>query len=322
MWVESEVGVGSVFYFTVPAEEAAVSTMPVESNPALKLLEGRHLLLVTKGGRGRDALQRYAQRWQMRCTWAKDAQAMHESVHEAVQTLSNQGDSWDVALLDMDLPDADGLTLATQLMALPAWQEKPVLLMATRGWVNIRQRAHDAGVRGPLYKPLKEHELLAALAAALGGQSPDAVTASGRASPFDQYLGQENPLEILLAEDNVVNQKVALLLLDRLGYRADVAASGQEVVEAIQRQHYDVVLMDVHMPEMDGIEATRRIFTMLPASEHPYVVAMTAAAMQEDRERCEAVGMHDFISKPVKVEELVRALLQARAWISGRIQVS
>ena len=110
--------------------------------------------------------------------------------------------------------------------------------------------------------------------------------------------------------------------LDRLGYRADVAASGQEVMDAVQRQHYDVILMDVHMPEMDGIEATRASLRCCPLAEHPYVIAMTAAAMQEDRERCRQVGMHNFISKPVKVEELVRALLQAWAWHASQVRVS
>jgi CheY-like chemotaxis protein len=187
--------------------------------------------------------------------------------------------------------------------------------------VNVRQRAEEAGVRATLYKPLKRNDLLASLALSLGGKSPAVAIAGARANRFDNALGSEHPLKILLAEDNVVNQKVALLLLDRMGYRADVAASGQEVVEAVQRQHYDVILMDVHMPEMDGIEATRRLFAMLPPAEHPYIVAMTAAAMQEDRERCRAAGMQNFISKPVKVEELVSALLQARAWLASHIQV-
>jgi CheY-like chemotaxis protein len=155
----------------------------------------------------------------------------------------------------------------------------------------------------------------------MGGKSPTTSMAETRGSSFDSALGSDHPLDILLAEDNVVNQKVALLLLDRLGYRADVAASGQEVVEAVERQHYDVILMDVHMPEMDGIEATQRVFAMLPESEYPYIIAMTAAAMQEDRERCRQAGMHNFISKPFKVDELVRALLQARAWLASQIQV-
>ncbi len=228
---------------------------------------------------------------------------------------------WDVVVIDLELPDEDGITLAQNLLARPSLQDKPVLLLASRNHMNIRQQAEAAGVKTTLYKPLKPNDLLAALALSIGGPSSGTAIPPACANFFDEALGSEHPLNILLAEDNVVNQKVALLLLDRLGYRADVAASGQEVIEAVQRQHYDVILMDVHMPEMDGIEATRRIFAMLPQDEHPYIIAMTAAAMQEDRERCRQVGMQNFIPKPVKVEDLVRALLQARVWVTSRIQV-
>jgi CheY-like chemotaxis protein len=123
---------------------------------------------------------------------------------------------------------------------------------------------------------------------------------------FDADMGKRSPLRILLAEDNAVNQKLALRLLDRMGYRADVAANGLETLEALRRQPYDVVLMDVQMPEMDGLEATRRIRQEL--DKQPRIIAMTASAMQEDRERCLAVGMDDFVSKPVRVDELVNAL--------------
>jgi CheY-like chemotaxis protein len=206
-------------------------------------------------------------------------------------------------------------------LAQPSLKDKPILLLASRNQLNIRQRAEEAGAKSTLYKPLKPNDLLAALVLSLGGQFHGAAIAAARANAFDRALGSEHPLNILLAEDNVVNQKVALLLLDRLGYRADVAASGTEVVEAVQRQRYDVILMDVHMPEMDGIEATRRVFALLPPTEIPYIIAMTAAAMQEDRERCRQVGMQNFISKPVKVEDLVRALLQARTWLASQIKV-
>jgi CheY-like chemotaxis protein len=249
----------------------------------------------------------------MRPVPAADAHTAYELV--------KQGVGWHVAIIDMELPDADGLQLARNLLAQPALQDKPILLLASRNHINIRQQAAEAGVHAALFKPLKPNDLYAALTLSLGGNSSGGAIVAARANSFDSDLGREHPLKILLAEDNVVNQKVALLLLDRLGYRADVASSGQEAVDAVNRQHYDVSLLDVHMPEMDGIEATRRVFGMLPPAEYPYIVAMTAAAMQEDRERCRQVGMHNFISKPVKVEELVRALLQARAWHSSRVKV-
>jgi CheY-like chemotaxis protein len=313
MWVESEVGVGSTFYFTVRATLPAPVDAPVEVKPATHILKDRRVLVVAHGERSRAALANYATGWQMLPQVAHDAQTAYALVGDQA--------AFDVAVIDMELSDEDGLTLARKLLARPPLQGKPVLLLAARNPVNVRVLSEDAGVRSVLYKPLKPTDLQTALVLSLGGNAPTGSIVADRTNAFDRNLGREQPLDVLLAEDNVVNQKVALLLLDRLGYRADVAASGEEVIEAVQRQHYDVILMDVHMPEMDGIEATRRILTMLPPQDHPYIVAMTAAAMQEDRERCRQVGMHDFISKPVKVEELVRALLQARAWLASQIQV-
>ena len=121
-------------------------------------------------------------------------------------------------------------------------------------------------------------------------------------------MGERHPLRILLAEDNAVNQKLALKLLSQMGYRADVAGNGLEAIQAIERQTYDLVLMDVQMPEMDGLEATRQICSRWPRGERPHIVAMTANAMQGDRERCLEAGMDDYVSKPIRVEELISAL--------------
>ena len=129
---------------------------------------------------------------------------------------------------------------------------------------------------------------------------------------FDAQMGQQWPLRILLAEDNATNQKLALRLLARMGYHADVAANGLEALEALERQLYDVVLMDVQMPEMDGLEATRHIRRELPEARQPRVIAMTANAMQGDREMCLAAGMDDYVSKPIRIEELVEALSKSR----------
>ena len=122
-------------------------------------------------------------------------------------------------------------------------------------------------------------------------------------------MAARHPLRILLAEDNVVNQKLALRLLQQMGYRADLAANGIEAIECVERQTYDVVLMDVQMPEMDGLEASRRITALVPAGERPRIIAMTANAMQGDREMCLAAGMDDYLTKPIRVDELVEALL-------------
>ncbi len=137
------------------------------------------------------------------------------------------------------------------------------------------------------------------------------ATSSDTARPkIDPDMGVRHPLRILVAEDNVVNQKLALRILQQMGYRADLAANGIEAIESVERQTYDVVLMDVQMPEMDGLEASRRITAKWPAGARPRIVAMTANAMQGDREMCLAAGMDDYITKPIRVDQLVEALGQ------------
>ena len=128
------------------------------------------------------------------------------------------------------------------------------------------------------------------------------------ASTFDREMGQKLPLRILLAEDNTVNQILGIRLLDRLGYRADIAANGFEALDALRRQPYDVVLMDVQMPDMDGLEATRKIVGEWSSQKRPRIIAMTANAMQGDREMCLEAGMDDYISKPIQTEKLITAL--------------
>jgi len=183
-----------------------------------------------------------------------------------------------------------------------------------------RSDVETSGAGGPtaraefaafLNKPVKAEQLYRTMIAVLAGDTDDAIPRRVTQSQIDSGLAQRLPLRILLVEDNVVNQEVALRMLERFGYRADVAANGLEVLQALRRQPYDLVLMDVQMPEMDGIEATEVIRTEMAGSSRPRIVAMTASVMDEDRERCLAAGMDDFISKPVRVEELQAVLGRA-----------
>jgi CheY-like chemotaxis protein len=160
---------------------------------------------------------------------------------------------------------------------------------------------------------LKPSPLFDALVGIFTGQPTRVLSRkAGEESQFDAHMGQHLPLRILLAEDNATNQKLALRLLERMGYQADVAANGLEALSALKRQLYDVVLMDVQMPEMDGLEATRQIRREWPEAWQPRVIAMTANAMQGDREMCLAAGMDDYVSKPIRVEDLVGALSKSR----------
>lgn len=219
-----------------------------------------------------------------------------------------EGQSCDLAILDMHMPDMDGLTLAGEIHALRP--QLPLVLFSSLG----RREANDnAGLfKAYLTKPLRQSQLFDTLMTLLSGDAAPRPAPKARAT-MDAGMAQRHPLRILVTEDNLVNQKLALRLLQQMGYRADVASNGIEAVESVARQPYDVVLMDVQMPEMDGLEATRRITAQWPASERPRIVAMTANAMQGDRENCLAAGMDDYVTKPIRVDQLVEALLNTAA---------
>ena len=164
-----------------------------------------------------------------------------------------------------------------------------------------------------LLKPVRPSTLLETIMSILGAEGRPEVRPAPERRGLDPEMAIRHPLRILLAEDNAVNQKLALRLLSQMGYRADVAANGLEAIQALERQAYDVVLMDVQMPEMDGLEATRRICARWPRGQRPQILAMTAHAMEGDRQVCLEAGMDDYVSKPVRVDELVAALREAHA---------
>jgi PAS domain S-box-containing protein len=298
MWVESEVGQGSTFHFTIQAETAPAQKRVYLRAPEPELA-GKRVLIVDDNETNRRILTRQTQSWGMlpRAT---------SSGPEALEWI-RRGDPFDVAILDMRMPKMDGLTLASEIRNLKS--EIPLVMLTSLG--QREEGSQSVEFAAYLPKPIKPSQLYDVLVGIFAGQ-PVRVKEPATRPRFDPQMCQCHPLHILLAEDNVVNQKVALRILERMGYRADVAANGLEVLEALERQSYDVVLMDVQMPEMDGVEATRRICEQWPEERRPRIVAMTAHAMQGDRERYLAVGMDDYISKPVRVEELVEALRQCQ----------
>jgi CheY-like chemotaxis protein len=205
------------------------------------------------------------------------------------------------------MPQMDGVELARRLRA--ARPGLPLVLFTSLG----RKEAGDTHglFNAYLAKPLRQSQLFDTLVTLLAQDVAPRPAAAAKPR-LDAGMAARHPLRILIAEDNAVNQKLALRLLQQMGYRADVASNGVEAVESLQRQVYDVVLMDVQMPEMDGIEAAKAITTRWRAGERPRIVAMTANAMQGDREACIAAGMDDYVTKPIRVETLVEALTQVR----------
>jgi signal transduction histidine kinase/CheY-like chemotaxis protein/PAS domain-containing protein len=299
MWVESQVGEGSTFHFTILAE-AAPAPARAFLDEVQPLLQGMRALIVDDNATNRRILMRQMASWQMR------TQAT-ESPMQALTWIRN-GERFDIAVLDMQMPEMDGLTLAREIHHFEGSGDRlPMILLTSIGRRDLQGVGDEFTTI--LTKPIKPSALFDTLVSIFSGQSIQVVR---REALLDDNMGQKLPLRILLAEDNATNQKLALRLLQRLGYRADVASNGLEVLAALVRQTYDVVLMDVQMPELDGLEATRRIRAMLPEATQPYIIAMTANAMQGDREICLAAGMDEYVSKPIRLEYLVNALSKGR----------
>ncbi|MBN2003324.1 MAG: GAF domain-containing protein [Anaerolineae bacterium] len=303
IWVESEVGVGSTFHFTIRGQPVA-RALPVYLSAGQPHLRGKRVLIVDDNPANREILARQMRIWETEPVVAA-------SGAEALALLSRNV-AFDVALLDMRMPEMDGLTLAEKIHLQPGLAAFPLIMLTS---VDRSEVAGDVrGLACFLTKPVKMAQLYDALLGIFSRQDHVLPVEPSVApiSEFDAHFAERLPLRILLAEDNAVNQKVALLMLERLGYRADVAGDGREAVQALQRQHYDVVLMDVQMPEMDGLEATRHIRQALPPEAQPYIIAMTANVMRGDRERCLAAGMDHYVSKPVQVGDLTLALQRLR----------
>ena len=297
--VTSELGVGSEFRFTIRAHPAEVP-VPVhrDLSGVQPTLRGKRVLVVDDNATNRRIVTVHLD------TWGMPSRAT-ESPLEALEWL-RAGERFEVAILDMHMPEMDGVALARALRPLPAGASLPLILFTSLG--RREARAEDEGFAAYLHKPIKPSQLFDALVSVLADQPIHVAARGATGRELDPDLAERHPLRILLAEDNVVNQKVALRLLAQMGYRADVAANGLEAIEAVARQTYDVVLMDVQMPELDGFEASREINRRWPGGQRPRIVAMTANAMQGDRELCVAAGMDDYVAKPIRVEELVGAL--------------
>ena len=310
MWIESEEGVGSTFYFTLIAHSnPQASHSPDDHHSDRPLLKGKKLLIVDDNATNRQILLKQTQNWGM---FPHNAASGSEAL--ALLEVSNH---FDLAILDMQMPEMDGLTLAARIQSQPQWQSLPLVMFTSMGKPeSLEVDGISVQFSAFINKPIKQSQLYNTLIQVLNetpSNSPVKYEPNPRSkkSLIDADMAKRIPLRILLAEDNIVNQKVALRILDRMGYRADVANNGLEVLEALHRLSYDVILMDVQMPEMDGLEATRQICQKYADRLHlnkPRIIAMTANAMQGDREICLAAGMDDYITKPIRLEELIKAL--------------
>jgi signal transduction histidine kinase/DNA-binding response OmpR family regulator len=298
IWVESLPGCGSTFYFTIRASSAP-TTLRVYEHTSSPHLSGRRVLIVDDNATNRRILTLHTQFWGMLPIEAASGE-------EALRWIRD-GNPCDVAILDALMPGMDGSTLAREIQKVRLSRNMPLVMLTSLGKNSEFESKDSVKFAAVMTKPLKPSRLFDTLMNIFDEQVRD-----GDASPASSTPGRRDSvrrqLQVLVAEDNLVNQKVAVLFLQKLGHRADVATNGLEVLSALRRRPYDVILMDVQMPKMDGIQTARLISSDWPRDQRPRIVAMTANAMEEDRQACLEAGMDDYISKPVRLSHLQRAL--------------
>jgi PAS domain S-box-containing protein len=296
IWAESQQGKGSMFCFTI-----ITRSIPLEEEPAdsrLEVLRDKRLLIVDDNPISRAHLGRLAEQVGLRIK-------LPDSAQEAMRILMD-GESFDAALVDLHMPNLDdGLVWGQSVRQIGSCAELPLILMA---WYTDLESDEEVDLfAARLSKPVFPGRFISALNHALTGPLNRRGQGSAAPSSIPPQI-EPSVLRVLIAEDNPTNQQVSMLMLRRMGFKADLASDGQEALQAVRERVYDVVLMDMHMPEMDGLEATRRIRQEVQVDCQPFIIAMTANVLAGDRERCLDAGMDDYISKPVKREDLLRAL--------------
>ena len=293
IWVNSEPGTGTTFNFKIICK---IGQQQAQSAELFNMDEiaGKKVLVVDDNLTNRQILQLQLEHWKLEPVIAK-------SGHEALQLL-NTNKVFDLVITDMQMPVMDGVQLSRLIKEKNG--QLPIILLSSMG--DETQKKYPELFSAVLTKPVKQQHLRRVILTQLNKHAPQVEVESRPANLLDQGFAIDHPLKIMVAEDNLINQKMILKVLDKLGYQPALASNGKEAIKMLDEQYYDMILMDVQMPEMDGLEATRYIrknYTMQPT-----IIAMTANAMVEDREECFNAGMDNYISKPVKIETLIAIL--------------
>ncbi len=309
IWVESEPGKGSIFHFTarfgIPAEGAAAW-----SEPAPVALEDLEVLVVDDNPTDRRILEQVLTHWKMRPIAAEDGLAGLAALEEA----SRAGRRFALILLDVQMPGMDGFEFAETARKTDTWTEIPIIILTSAAWPGDLARCQQLGIAAHLSKPIRQSALLDRIQRALSCEREPAALPLAA----EEFVSTGETLHILLAEDNPVNQKVAARMMERKGHRVTIAGNGKEALDTLEQQSFDLILMDVQMPEMDGFEATAKIREREQRTGgHVPILALTAHAMKGDRERCLEAGMDGYVSKPIQADELSRAIKTLRAGIEA-----
>jgi signal transduction histidine kinase/CheY-like chemotaxis protein len=293
IWVESEVDKGSIFYFTL---RTTICPAPIPLLEPNVKLQGKHILVIDDNAANLRVLSHLLRDWHC-------IPYVKSSGRKALDWLK-QEHSCDVAILDQDMKDMPFITgrqLARAIHQIPQREHLPLIVLSTL--TEFEDSSAQPFFQALILKPIKQARLLNALTDVLIGVKHKGVSLSP-SQIIDNNLANRLPLRILMAEDDIINQKIGFLILEKMGYIADIASDGLEVLSALERQTYDIILMDMHMPKMDGLMATETIVKEYPSSERPKIIAMTASAMQSDREKCLSAGMDDYLTKPMRWQDL------------------
>jgi PAS domain S-box-containing protein len=298
MWVESQEGKGSTFFFTIKTRSSPVTPPRLYLRGSIPELSNKRILIVDDNQTNLRILTMQCQQWGM-LTLATSSQ------EEALNWIKK--DSFiDLVIVDSHMPVIDGFELGQEIRKIRSKDSLPIIMLTSGGKQEEIETSKEI-FSTYLTKPVKQSQLFDILVSVLSGLEQVRVQPVVKPK-LDKQLSERLPLRILIAEDNIINQKMGLRIFEKMGYIADIASNGLEVIDALKRQHYDIVFMDVQMPEMDGLEATKAIIKEWQSDKRPKIIAMTANAMQEDRQKCFAAGMDDYISKPLLIEEIQRIL--------------
>ena len=305
IWVESEVGRGSQFHFTVRLGAADAKEIKLGTVAPPELLRGVKVLVVDDNRTNRRILEGMLLRWHMKPTSVDCAAAALAQLFAALEA----GEPYPLILTDMHMPEMDGFALIEQIRHRPELSAATIMMLTSAGHRGDAARCQDLGVSAYLLKPIRQSELREAVARVLGAREQDGAIPLVTRFSLQDAREPDAYLRVLLAEDNLVNQRLAVRLLEKRGHRVAVADNGLEALLALEKDSYDLVLMDVQMPEMDGLEATAVIRQKEKGTGlHQAVVALTAHAMKGDREKCLAVGMDGYLTKPIRPQELDQLL--------------
>jgi PAS domain S-box-containing protein len=317
MWVESEMGRGSQFHFTarLGTSEKAIEVGTIAPP---EILRGVKVLVTDDNRTNRRILEGMLKRWEMKPTSAEDGEKALMELSSALEA----GEPYGLILTDMHMPKMDGFTLIERIRQRPELSTAIIMMLTSAGHRGDAARCQELGIAAYLLKPIRQSELREAIARVLGARDQNGAVPLITRYSLGDALEPMAVLRVLVAEDNAVNQRLAMRLLEKRGHRVTVSGNGREAVEALANQTFDLVLMDVQMPEMDGFEATAAIREKEKHhGTHVPIIALTAHAMKGDRERCLAAGMDGYLSKPIRSQDLDEILETYLARRTGTVQV-